>query len=119
LLHHADAQDRSADADADEPLELVIELERLALEGIEWVLLGIPAQPNAATQIIDFGEVLHPELVDAAQDHGAQDARPDLWAKFCRLLVERLQCCNLNRINQDRIFNNVLEAFGRLNAGTL
>ena len=70
----------------------------------------------AATQIIDFSEVLYPELINAAQDHGAQDARPDLWAELRRLLVERLERSNLNRINQDCIFNNVVETLRRLNA---
>jgi len=79
--------------------------------------LCIPAQPDAATQIIDLSEVLYPELINAAQDYGAQDARPNLWAELRRLLVERLKRCNLNRINQDRILNNVVEAFRWLNAG--
>ena len=78
--------------------------------------MRIPAQPDAATQIIDLSEVLYPELINAAQDHGAQDARPNLWAELRRLLVERLKCRNLNRINQDRILNNVVETFRWLNA---
>ena len=78
--------------------------------------MGIAAQPDAATQIIDLSEVLYPELINAAQDHGAQDARPDLWAELRRLLVERLERSNLNRINQDCIFDNVVETLRWLNA---
>ena len=81
--------------------------------------MGISAQPDAATQVINLSQVLNPKLIDAAQDHGAQDTRPDLWPKLRRFLVECLKCGNLNRINKDCVFNNVLKVHWWLNASAL
>ena len=44
--------------------QLLVQLERLALELVERVLLGVAAQADAAAHVVELGEVLDPERVD-------------------------------------------------------
>ena len=88
LLHQTDAQDCTTDADANERLELFVQFERLNLEGVEWVDLRMPTQPDPAAKIINLSKVLHPELVNAAQDDGTFHTRPELFTNFNRLLLK-------------------------------
>ena len=47
---------------ADEAAQLLVELERLALELHEGVRAAVAAQADAAPEVVQLGEVLHPQL---------------------------------------------------------
>jgi hypothetical protein len=100
-LYQADAQDGTANADANERLELFVQFERLNLEGVEWVNLCMPTQPDPAAKIINLSEVLHPELVNAAQDDGAFHAGPEFFTNLNRLLLKCSIRCGVHRLIQE------------------
>ena len=61
---------------ANEALELLVEAVGLDLEGVDRIGLGVPAQVDAAAQIVQLGEVLDPQGVDRAQQDEPLDERP-------------------------------------------
>jgi hypothetical protein len=100
-LHQADAQDGTTNADANERLELFVQLECFNLEGVERVNLRMSTQPNPAAKIINLSKVLHPELVNAAQDDGAFHTRPELFTNLNRLLLKCSIRCGVHRLIQE------------------
>ena len=100
-MHEADAQDGTANADANERLELFVQFERFNLEGVERVNLCMSTQPDTAAKIINLSKVLHPELINAAQDYGALHARPELFTNLNRLLLKCSIRCSVHRLIQE------------------
>ena len=56
-----DAEDRVGDLLADEAAQLLVELERLALELHERVGAAVAAQADAAAEVVQLGQVLDPQ----------------------------------------------------------
>ena len=84
----ADPEDRAGDLVADEAPQLLVQLERLALELVERVRAAVAAQADAAAEVVELGEVVHPQRVDRAQQDQALDHGPDVGAV---LLLPRLE----------------------------
>jgi len=88
LAGDGDPEDRRRHAVADQAAELLVELERLAAELVEGVLLGVATQADAAAHVVDLGQVLDPQRVDRAQEHEPLDERPGIRPDLLLLLLE-------------------------------
>src|SRR3546814_6240006 len=64
----------------------VEQFERLALVLVERVLLGIGAQADALTQMVERQQVLLPELVEQLEEHALLDEAQHLRTPVGRLL---------------------------------
>ena len=73
---------------ADEATQLVIELVGLTLELDEGIGATVAAQADAATEVLQLGEVVHPERVDGTQQDGPLDERPGLLTEGGLALLE-------------------------------
>ncbi len=71
-----DPEDRGRDLVADEAAQLLVEAERLLLELVERVLLGVAAEADAAPHVVELGEVLDPQRVDRPEQDEPLDHRP-------------------------------------------
>src|SRR4029079_5455753 len=86
----------------DEAAQLLVEPVGLAPELVEWVLLGVAAQPDAAPHVVDLGQVLDPQRVDRPEQDEALDHRPVLFADLLRLRLE-LGVRHVEEVLADRV----------------
>src|SRR3546814_16638949 len=63
----------------------VEQFERLALVLVEGVLLGLGAQADALTQMVERQQVLLPELVEQLEEHAPRDEAQHLRTSVGRL----------------------------------
>jgi len=94
-----DPEDRRRDLVADESAELLVQVERLAPELVERVLLGIAAQADAATHVVELGQVDDPQAVDRLEQDEPLGQRPVL-ADLALALLE-LGVCELAQVRRD------------------
>ncbi len=60
----------------DQSPELLVELEGLLAEGVQGILAAVAAEADAPPQVVELGEVLHPERIDRPQQDEPLDHRP-------------------------------------------
>ncbi len=77
-----------ADLAPNEAAQLLIQLERFALELVERIDAAVAAQADAAAHVVELGQVVDPQGVDAAQQDQPLDLCPDLSAEALLALVE-------------------------------
>ncbi len=81
LLHlDVDPEDGRGDLVPDERPQLVVELERLALELHERVGAAVATQADTTPEVVQLGQVVDPQLVDGAQQDQSLDHGPRLLA---------------------------------------
>ncbi len=85
LARHGHPEDGRRDAVADEAAQLVVQLERFALEFVERILLRIAPQADAAAHVVELGQVLDPQRVDRSDEDQPLDGLPVLLADLGRL----------------------------------
>src|SRR5207244_7399063 len=85
LAGHRDPENRRRDLVADEGSQFLVEAERLLLELVQRILLGVASKPDPTAHVVELGDVLDPERINRSQEHQSLDQRPIALADLSAL----------------------------------